>query len=45
MPVQVIDRAYIANYDFGMCEVVVVVGQDGLVANTPSTWAMFRSLP
>lgn len=34
MPVQVIDRAYISNYDFGLCEAVVVVGQDGLVANT-----------
>ncbi len=29
-----IDRAYISNYDFGLCEAVVVVGQDGLVANT-----------
>ena len=34
MPVQVIDRAYVPNYDFGLCEAVVVVGQDGLVANT-----------
>lgn len=34
MPVQVIDRAFVPNYDFGMCEAVVVLGQDGLVANT-----------
>lgn len=34
MPVQVIDRAYVPTYDFGLTQVVVVVGQDGLVANT-----------
>lgn len=34
IPVQTIDRRYLPNYDFGMCEAVVVVGQDGLVANT-----------
>ena len=32
-PVKTIDRAYVPNYDFGMASVVVVVGQDGLVAN------------
>jgi NAD kinase len=34
IPVQTLDRAYLPNYDFDMCAVVVVVGQDGLVANT-----------
>ena len=34
MPVHVIDRAYVPMYDFGLCQAVVVVGQDGLVANT-----------
>jgi hypothetical protein len=34
LPVQVIDRQYLPNIDFEMCAVVVVVGQDGLVANT-----------
>ncbi len=34
MPLHVIDRAYVPTYDFGLCEAVVVVGQDGLVANT-----------
>lgn len=34
MPVQLFDRQYIPTYDFGMCAAVVVVGQDGLVANT-----------
>jgi NAD kinase len=34
MPVQVLDREYVPTYDFSMCSVVVVVGQDGLVANT-----------
>ncbi|MCA9040398.1 MAG: NAD(+)/NADH kinase [Planctomycetaceae bacterium] len=33
-PVQVIDREYLATVGFDMCAVVVVVGQDGLVANT-----------
>lgn len=34
MPVQVIDRQYLPNFDFGLCAAVVVIGQDGLVANT-----------
>lgn len=34
LPVQVIDREYLPSIDFEMCSVVVVVGQDGLVANT-----------
>jgi len=34
LPVRVLDRAYLANFDFGRTEVVIVVGQDGLVANT-----------
>ncbi len=34
IPVHVIDRAYVPTYDFGLCAAVVVVGQDGLVANT-----------
>jgi NAD kinase len=33
-PVQVIDRQYLPSIDFEMCTVVVVIGQDGLVANT-----------
>lgn len=33
LPVTVIDREFIANFDFGGCQAVVVVGQDGLVAN------------
>jgi NAD kinase len=33
-PVKVIDRAYVPTYDFWSTAVVVVVGQDGLVANT-----------
>ncbi|GAA4440044.1 hypothetical protein [Bremerella cremea] len=33
-PVREIDRSYLANFDFGRCVLVVVVGQDGLVANT-----------
>jgi hypothetical protein len=33
LPVTVIDRAFVPNFDFGGCEVVVVIGQDGLVAN------------
>jgi hypothetical protein len=32
-PVKTIDRSFVPNYDFGMASVVVVVGQDGLVAN------------
>lgn len=33
LPIQFVDRKYLANFDFGRFEVVVVVGQDGLVAN------------
>jgi hypothetical protein len=33
VPVQVIDRSFIPNYDFSMSTAVVVLGQDGLVAN------------
>ena len=33
-PVQVIDRRYLPTIDFELSAVVVVVGQDGLVANT-----------
>jgi len=33
-PVQVVDRQYLPNFDFGLCAAVVVIGQDGLVANT-----------
>ena len=34
LPTQVIDRQYLPNFDFQNCSVVVVIGQDGLVANT-----------
>jgi hypothetical protein len=34
VPVQFVDRNYLPNLDFGRFVVVVVVGQDGLVANT-----------
>jgi len=34
LPVQRVDRQYLANYDFSRSAVVVVVGPDGLVANT-----------
>ena len=34
LPIQVIDRQYLPTIDFDMCTVVVVIGQDGLVANT-----------
>lgn len=34
MPVQVVDRQFLPNFDFGLCAAVVVIGQDGLVANT-----------
>jgi len=34
LPIQFLDREYLPNFDFGRCQVVVVVGQDGLVANT-----------
>ncbi|MSR57475.1 MAG: NAD+ kinase [Planctomycetaceae bacterium] len=33
MPVQFVDRNFLPNFDFARYEVVVVVGQDGLVAN------------
>ena len=33
-PLAWIDRAYLPTFDFGRCAAVVVVGQDGLVANT-----------
>ena len=33
LPVKCVERSFLANFDFGMCEVVVIVGQDGLVAN------------
>jgi hypothetical protein len=33
-PVKTIDRSFLPNFDFGRCVAVVVVGQDGLVANT-----------
>jgi hypothetical protein len=33
IPVKIVDRAFLPNFDFGLCSVVVVVGQDGLVAN------------
>ncbi len=34
LPVRCLDRRYLPNFDFGRCALVVVVGQDGLVANT-----------
>lgn len=34
LPVQVVDRNFLPNFDFARFEVVVVAGQDGLVANT-----------
>lgn len=33
LPVQLVDREFLPNFDFGRFEVVVVIGQDGLVAN------------
>jgi NAD kinase len=33
-PLKRIDRTFLPNFDFGRCVVVVVIGQDGLVANT-----------
>lgn len=33
-PIRTIDRSQLATFDFGRCVAVVVVGQDGLVANT-----------
>ncbi|MEO8495733.1 MAG: hypothetical protein ABI614_11725 [Planctomycetota bacterium] len=32
-PVRTVDRAFLPNFDFGRCLAVVVIGQDGLVAN------------
>ena len=32
-PVKIVDRGFLPNFDFGRCLVVVVIGQDGLVAN------------
>jgi hypothetical protein len=34
LPVKFLDRQYVPNYDFWNCAAVVVLGQDGLVANT-----------
>lgn len=34
MPVQVVQRQYLPTFDFRFCAAVVVLGQDGLVANT-----------
>src|SRR6266853_2246712 len=34
LPIQFVDRDFLPNLDFGRFVVVVVVGQDGLVANT-----------
>jgi len=33
LPVKLIERKYVSNFDFGRCLAVIVVGQDGLVAN------------
>ncbi|MCC9609405.1 hypothetical protein LOC68_05375 [Blastopirellula sp. JC732] len=33
IPVREVDRGFLANFDFGRCLAVVVIGQDGLVAN------------
>jgi hypothetical protein len=33
-PLKKIDRTFLPNFDFGRCMLVVVVGPDGLVANT-----------
>ncbi|PQO26672.1 NAD+ kinase [Blastopirellula marina] len=32
-PIREVDRSFLANFDFGRCLAVVVIGQDGLVAN------------
>lgn len=32
-PVQIVDHGFLPNFDFGRCVAVVVIGQDGLVAN------------
>src|SRR3569623_367823 len=34
LPIKLLDRSYVPTYDFWNCFVVVVVGEDGLVANT-----------
>lgn len=34
LPIRMLDRSLVPNFDFWSCAVVVVVGQDGLVANT-----------
>jgi NAD kinase len=34
VPIKVLDRSFVPNYDFSRTAVVVVLGQDGLVANT-----------
>jgi NAD kinase len=33
LPLHFVDRAYVPTFNFSFCELVVVVGQDGLVAN------------
>ena len=33
LPIKILDRSFLPNYDFWNTAVVVVVGQDGLVAN------------
>jgi NAD kinase len=33
-PIKQIDRTFLPNFDFGRCVLVVVIGPDGLVANT-----------
>ncbi len=32
--IQILDRIHVPNYVFGVLDIVVVIGQDGLVANT-----------
>jgi NAD kinase len=32
-PIKTVDRGFLPNFDFGRCLVVLVIGQDGLVAN------------
>jgi NAD kinase len=34
LPISVVPREYLPNFDFSMAKTVVVLGQDGLVANT-----------
>jgi NAD kinase len=34
LPISVVPREYLPNFDFSMAKAVVVLGQDGLVANT-----------